>query len=389
MRKSLLLASGLLLTLCCWARQPRLDRIDSLVNQGLRAGDFPGAVVAVSRGDKTLYLKAFGNKQIVPERVPMTTKTLFDLASLSKCVGTTLAVMKLLEDGQIRLTDEVRHYFPAFKPWEDPETGEKVHITLRDLLSHVSGLSPYINVEAFVSRYGEHCPDTLMTFISTEVKRNFRPGTDFMYSCLNFITLQHVVEQVTGRPLNEYVEERFYRPMGLKHTCYFPLGADLRTPVAHQELIPLCAPTEVQADGLPLVAAVHDPIARRINAGVSGNAGVFSNAEDLLTLCRMLLDHRCLSRKAIELMCTIPPENDPKVGRALGWDKKSSHSGPRGDFFNPDTTIEHTGYTGTSIVIDFETRTILIILTNRVHPNDDGAVGRMRAQIANVVATSL
>ena len=339
-----------------------------------------------------MYLKAFGDKQVVPERIPMTTETMFDLASVSKCVGTTLAAMRLIERGEIRPKDEVRYFFPEFRPWIDPETGEKVHITIQDLMSHSSGLSPYINVESFVQQY-------LMRFIATEVKRNFRPRTEFMYSCLNYITLQHIIQQVSGRPLNEYVEENIFQPLGLEHTCYFPLGADLRTPAAHQDLIPLCAPTEVQADGLPLVAAVHDPIARRINAGVSGNAGVFSNAEDLAVICQMILnrgtrpvkiamksDPSLLMPATVRMMCTIPKENDPKVGRALGWDKKSDHSGLKGDYFNPDMTIEHTGYTGTSVLINFESRTALIILTNRVHPNDDGAVGRMRALIANVVA---
>ena len=100
----------------------------------------------------------------------------------------------------------------------------------------------------------------------------------------------------------------------------------------------------------------------------------------------MKSDPSLLMPATVRMMCTIPKENDPKVGRALGWDKKSDHSGLKGDYFNPDMTIEHTGYTGTSVLINFESRTALIILTNRVHPNDDGAVGRMRALIANVVA---
>ena len=382
MRKSLLLAAGLLLCSLASAQlkvvSPKmhgidpshLDRIDTLVVRNIHSGNIPGAVVAVVHGGDIVYLKAFGDKQVVPERIPMTTETMFDLASVSKCVGTTLAAMQLIERGEIR-----------------PKDG------------HSSGLSPYINVESFVQQYGENQPDSLMRFIATEVKRNFRPRTEFMYSCLNYITLQHIIQQVSGRPLNEYVEENIFQPLGLEHTCYFPLGADLRTPAAHQDLIPLCAPTEVQADGLPLVAAVHDPIARRINAGVSGNAGVFSNAEDLAVICQMILnrgtrpvkiamksDPSLLMPATVRMMCTIPKENDPKVGRALGWDKKSDHSGLKGDYFNPDMTIEHTGYTGTSVLINFESRTALIILTNRVHPNDDGAVGRMRAQIANVVA---
>ncbi len=156
---------------------------------------------------------------------------------------------------------------------------------------------------------------------------------------------------------------------------------------------------------MPLLGAVHDPLARLVGGGNSGNAGVFSDALDLSRICMMILrggnapsdkkhgfpkpSERILSRAAIRLMSTVPPENDPSVGRALGWDVSSAHSGLRGDFFNPETCLMHTGYTGTSILIDTETRTAVILLTNRVHPADDGAVGRTRALVANIVASSI
>jgi CubicO group peptidase (beta-lactamase class C family) len=333
-------------------------------------------------------MKAYGNKSLVPEKTPMTTGTMFDMASVSKCVGTTLSFMQLIDRGRVRLTDNVSMYIPGFKPWIDPETGEKVEITIRDLMTHSSGLTPYVNVASFVSKYGKNQPDTLMKVISTEVKRNFRPGTKFMYSCLNFITLQHVLENVTGERLCDYAQQNVFDALGLKHTCYNPSGANLE----------LCAPTEVQPDGLPLKGVVHDPIARVINNGNSGNAGVFSNAEDLSTIAIALLNggalpdgkgERILSQAAVKTMITIPSENAPCVGRALGWDVKSAHSGVKGDLFSRDKSICHTGYTGTSMVIDFETNTAVILLTNRVHPHDVGSVGRIRALVANIVAGSL
>ena len=130
-------------------------------------------------------------------------------------------------------------------------------------------------------------------------------------------------------------------------------------------------------------------MARRLNRGNSGNAGVFSNAEDLAVLCRSLMGtypRRILSPAAVRTMATIPPQVDPSVGRALGWDKQSVDSGLRGDLFDPETTLVHTGYTGTSLLIDLGSRTAVIILTNRVHPRDVGSVARLRAQIANIVA---
>lgn len=380
----------------------KLAQVDRVINEAITAKEIPGAVLSVVRGNDIVYLKAYGNKSVVPTVEPMTTETLFDLASVSKCVGTTLAFMQLIENGHVRLTDNVDRYIPNFKPWKDPESGETVDITIRDLLSHSSGLTPYINADTFVKEYGGNDPEKMEQYIATEIKRNFRPGTDFMYSCLNFVTLQRILERVTGEKLYEYAQKHVFDVLGLTHTCYFPL---IYTPAVSNsaELAGLCAPTEVQADGKPLVAQVHDPMARRIMGGNSGNAGVFSNAEDLSVICsaimnggvlvdkkgRILESTRILSPLTVRLMATIPPQNDPSVGRALGWDKKSSHSGPRGDLFNPETTIMHTGYTGTSIVIDTETKTAIILLTHRVHPEDKGGVGRLRALVANIVAGSI
>lgn len=380
----------------------KLAQVDRVINDAIAAKEIPGAVLSVVRGNDIVYLKAYGNKSVVPTVEPMTTETLFDLASVSKCVGTTLAFMQLIENGYVRLTDNVDRYIPNFKPWKDPESGETVDITIRDLLSHSSGLTPYINADTFVKEYGGNDPEKMEQYIATEIKRNFRPGTDFMYSCLNFVTLQRILERVTGEKLYEYAQKHVFDVLGLTHTCYFPL---IYTPAVSNsaELAGLCAPTEVQADGKPLVAQVHDPMARMIMGGNSGNAGVFSNAEGLSVICAAIMNGGCLVDKkgnslestrilsplTVRLMATIPPQNDPSVGRVLGWDKKSSHSGLRGDLFNPETTIMHTGYTGTSIVIDTETKTAIILLTHRVHPEDKGSVGRLRALVANIVAGSI
>ena len=375
----------------CGMDPDRLSLVDGVIEGAIREGAVPGAVLSVVRGERIVYLKAYGYKSVVPDTVKMTVETMFDLASLSKCVGTTLSFMQLIENGQVRLTDNVDRYIPGFKPWTDPQTGETVDITVRDLMTHSSGIAAYYDANRIVQRFGANQPDSLMRVIATEVRRYFRPGTGFLYSCLNFITLQHILENVTGQRLCDYAAEHVFAPLGLQHTCYFPLQDDLRTPAEHADLLPLVAPTAVQADGTPLLGAVHDPLARLANGGNSGNAGVFSNAEDLSRICMAIMDGggKILSPAAVELMCTIPPENDPAVGRALGWDKKSPHSGPRGDLFDPDTTLEHTGYTGTSIVIDMKTKTAVILLTHRVHPVDEGGVGRMRAQVANIVASSL
>ena len=369
----------------------KLEQVDRVIEEAIADKTIPGAVISVVRDDRIVYLKAYGNKSLVPKKRPMTTDTMFDLASVSKCVGTTLSFMQLIENGYVRLTDNVDRYIPGFKPWEDPQTGEKVDITIRDLMTHSSGLDAYIGVDKYVAEFGENTPDELETYIATRVKRNFRPGTQCLYSCLNFVTLQRILERVTGEKLYEYAESHVFTPLGLKHTCYFPLDVKGR-----DKLKSLCAPTEVQADGKPLLGEVHDPMARRVNSGNSGNAGVFSNAEDMSVICAAIMnggalpgkegESRILGPLTVDLMCKAPVQNDPMVGRALGWDKDGWNPGTRGDIFDPETSIWHTGYTGPSVVIDMKTKTAVIILANRVHPEDKGSLGRLRAQVANIVA---
>lgn len=371
----------------------RLALIDSTVEASIDAGDIPGAVVGVVRRDALVYKKASGVKSLVPEKVTMTEETMFDLASVSKCVSTTVAIMQLIETGKVRLVDPVSYYLPEFKPWVDPATGEKVQITVQDLLTHSSGLDPYLpDVPAFVQEHGENCPDALMNWIATEAGRNFRPRTQQLYSCLNFITLQNILEKVTGERLCEYAQTHIFDVLGLRHTTYFPLydGAPYRPDLAQ-----LCAPTEVLADGHVLQAAVHDPTARLVNGGNSGNAGVFSTVEDLAILSACLLNegswngHRILSPLTVRQMFRIPETNAPEVARALGWDTYSLSPYTCGDVFNPATVRGHTGYTGTSLILDLETRTAVIILTNRVHPMDAGSASRLRSTIASIVASAI
>jgi len=363
----------------------KLSQVDAIVDSFVADGSIPGAVLSVVRDDRIVYLKAYGNRQVVPDTLAMTTETVFDLASVSKCVGTTLAFMQLVENGKVRLTDNVKMYIPDFAPWTDPDTGKKVDITVRDLLTHTSGIAPYISVPSYVERFGAATPDSLIRYIATEVRRNFRPGTDYMYSCLNFVTLQNILQNVTGEKLCDYVRKNVFDVLGLKHTCYLPEG----------ETLALCAPTEVQPDGLPLVGQVHDPMARVVNCGNSGNAGVFSSAEDLSVIAAAIMNggsingHRILSPLTVETMATVPPENNPAVGRALGWDNCSDSAGLRGDLFSRTRTLCHTGYTGTSMIMDLDSKTAVILLTNRVHPYDEGGCGRLRALVANAVAGSI
>lgn len=369
-----------------------LDRIDDVIAQSIADGNCPGAVVAVIQGEKTVFMRAYGNASVVPDTVAMTTDRVFDLASLSKCVGTTLSFMQLIEQGKVSLDDLVSKYIPDFAPWRDSISGETVDITVRDVMTHSSGLDPYPDVPACVDRFGEDCPDSLMHHIAAESGRNFRPGTDFMYSCLNFVTVQHILENVTGERLCDYAQKNVFNVLGLKETRYWP-NTSLKSEIDLAKIVP----TEVQENGIPLVGEVHDPLARCLNGGNSGNAGVFSCAEDLAKIAVAIMhggampdgSHRILAPETVELMTTVPEQNAPEVGRALGWDTSSSHAHIRGAILSRDKCICHTGYTGTSMVIDLDRQIAVIILAHRVHPSDAGSMAATRRQVADIVGETL
>ena len=371
----------------------RLSLIDSTVNAAIEAGEIPGAVVGVVRHGALVYEKAFGYKSVYPEKDTMTVETMFDLASISKCVGTTLSVMQLVETGKLRLVDPVSYYFPDFKPWEDPVTHEKVQIKVQDLLTHSSGLEAYLpDVPAYISEFGENSPDSLMMYISTRIKRKFRPGTQQLYSCLNFITLQNILEKITGERLCDYARKNVFDVLGLQHTTYFPLYGE---PACREGLEELCAPTEMLPEGSVLKAQVHDPTARLANAGNSGNAGVFSNVEDLAVVAAALLNggsykgRRILSPLTVQKMFMVPENNAPEVARALGWDTYYLSPYTSGCIFNPSTVRGHTGYTGPSLIMDLESDTAVIVLAHRVHPVDKGSTSRLRSTVASIVASSI
>lgn len=403
--RTILLASALLAAACVpkEAGHLKMDTeqlalIDSAVNATIAQGEIPGAVVGIVHDGKLVYEKAFGNQSVLPDTVAMTVETLFDMASVSKCIGTTIAVMQLVEQGKLRLVDPVDSYFPDFRPWVDPLTGERVPITVQQLLTHSSGLDAYLpDVASFLERYGFNCPDTLKSYICTRTGRNFRPGTQQLYSCLNFITLQYIVEQITGERLCDYVQRNVFDVLGLEHTCYFPVDAPENDASAlrRQALAELCAPTELLPNGHLLKAEVHDPIAFRINGGNSGNAGVFSNVEDLAVIATALMDggayegRRILSPLTVQRMFAIPATDAPEVGRALGWDSYAASPYTSGDVFPLEQLRGHTGYTGTSLLLDPPTRTAVIILTHRVHPEDKGSIARLRSVIASIAAASL
>ena len=365
--------------------EARLVKVDDIINASIEENVIPGAVLAVVRDGKLAYIKAYGNKSVYPNVEPMTENTVFDLASCSKVVGTAMSMAHLMERGGFRLTDRVDMYIPGFQPYVDPKTGEKVNIRIVDLLTHSSGLPSYVSPEVVIKAKGAADPDSLMSYICT-MKRIYKPTTQFEYSCLNFITLQNVLQNITGKKLADYAQENIFDVLGMKNTTYMASKKP--------EILPLVAPTEKQPDGNCLIGEVHDPLARVMNHGNSGNAGVFSNAEDLAILAAALMNDgningkQVLGKLTVETMITVPEETKA-LGRSLGWDNYSSYASNRGNLFHQTKTFGHTGYTGTSIIIDPVSKTAVILLAHRVHPADKGSAVRLRALVANTVAGSI
>ena len=379
----------------------KLMYADEAIEEAIANKEIPGAVLAVVRNGKMAYLKAYGNKRIYPNTEPMTANTIFDMASCSKSMSTAICTMILAERGKIRLLDPVSRYIPGFKDWESEDGKDKKVIRITDLLTHSSGLPPYAPAAELEKKYGSPNPTGLMEYIAG-CKRDFKPQTDFKYSCLNFITLQHIIEAVSGQSLRDFARENIFNVLGMNHTDYLPCQRDKNgqwVNTANSRLSTLdfqltrVAPTEKQPNGQVLCGQVHDPLARILNGGISGNAGVFSCAEDIAILCAALQNggewngRRILSPQGVKTMRTVP-RSTAALGRSLGWDVFTAYASNSGDFFSPNT-YGHTGYTGTSIVIDPDNDTSVILLINAVHPEDGHSVVRLRSLVANVVASSL
>ncbi len=358
----------------------RLQLADKLIENAIADSVIPGAVLLVARDNKIVYRKAYGYRQLVPVKRKMEINTIFDLASVTKPVATATSAMILLERGQLRLKDRVSDFLPQFK--RENRFGKPIRII--HLLTHTSGLPPYAPVKELKEKYGSPNPDSLIAYIA-RMPLEHEPGTYFKYSCLNFITLQNIIQTITGQSLKTFSEQNIFKPLGMHDTFYLP----------PKDKINRCAATEIQPDGRVLLGVVHDPLARVMNGGISGNAGLFSTADDLAVYAAMLLNKgswhgkRILSKRTVEAMIRIP-KGFEQFGRALGWDVSSDYNSNIGDLFG-NRAFGHTGYTGTSITIDPQSRTVIILLTNRVHPHDlhGGDVVRLRGRIANIVASSI
>jgi len=350
---------------------PGAADIDAVIGQAIRDNRLPGAVLVAGHQGRIVYRKAYGNRALVPAVEPMTVDTIFDCASLTKVIATTSAMMKLFEQGKVRIADPVTVYLPEFQGGHSP-------VTVRDLMTHYSGLPPDLKLVPAWSGY-----DTGIKMALTVTPAS-PPETHFVYSDINFNLAAEIVHRVSGEMLNDFCRRNIFEPLGMKETQFLPA----------ESLRPRIAPTERQPAGEILRGVVHDPTARFMG-GVAGDAGLFSTADDLGRFCQMMLNRGSLDGARVFSPLTVDyfTSSQSPIGqmdiRGLGWDIDSKYSGNRGELFPKGQSYGHTGFTGTSVWIDPVSQTFVILLANSVHPKVRPAVTSIRGRVATVVAANV
>jgi len=363
-------------------RPAKLAAMDAAVTNAIASGRLPGGVLWLERrGDS--HVRAYGQRSVRPNREPMTVDTVFDAASLTKAVVTTPCILRLVEQGRVDLDAPVGRYLEGF-------TGDgRETITVRQLLTHVSGLPPGLPR----SPAWRGASNALALARSQPLMEP--PGTRFRYSDINFILLGLIIEKASGQPIDEFATNTLFAPLRMNHSGFLPFSPtetnDLPRNLPTQG-IAMIAPTEELAGPVVLRGIVHDPTTRRLG-GVAGHAGLFTTAADLARFSRMVLNggtldgQTLLKPETIRQMTSVQtPPGLPR--RGLGWDIDSPYAGPRGNLF-PLGSYGHTGWTGTSLWIDPFSQTFLIFLSNRNHPSEDGNILPLRRELGTLAAEAV
>jgi uncharacterized protein YbbC (DUF1343 family)/CubicO group peptidase (beta-lactamase class C family) len=356
----------------------KLARVDAAIEMAIAEKKVPGAVVLVGRHGRIAWVKAYGLRAVEPSPEPMTRDTIFDMASLTKPIATATSAMILLERGRFHLDDALAQHLPDF------DNHGKGAIRVEHLMRHRAGLI----ADNPLSDYGGTIDESWRHLANLDLKSP--PGERFVYSDVGFMVLGRLVERLAGTDLNTFSRNAIFGPLGMTDTGFIPLGAVRENDKALHDRT---APTE-RANGTMLRAIVHDPRSRALG-GVAGHAGLFSTADDLAVYAQMLLAGgtgpngvRILKPETVQAMLD-PGDTPPRQRRGLGWDIATSYSGPRGKRFGP-RSFGHTGFTGTSIWIDPETDTFVILLTSRLHPDGkQPAPNRLRSEVATLVAEAI
>ncbi|MFV1980944.1 MAG: serine hydrolase domain-containing protein, partial [Rhodothermia bacterium] len=353
-----------------------LSRLDTLLWNAIGDSAFPGAALAVGRGEVIARADGFGYLKYDSEQ-RITPKSLFDLASLTKVAATTPAIMVLYERGLIELNEPLATYLPEFG------AAGKDSVTVRQILTHTSGLSPFYSFE----RMGITTPSGIIDFIAAD-SLMYKPDSLYRYSDLGMIMLAKAVERITDQEFGAFLAENVYEPLGMHDTGFRPAGG--------KGIDSTVVPTEVDTVfRMRLVQGeVHDERAW-VLGGTAGHAGLFSTAEDLAKYASMLLNGgvgngvRIFQPETVSLFTTRFP-NDIGHTRALGWDTKSDEGySSAGQFFGP-RSFGHTGFTGTSLWMDPDANVFVILLTNRVYPTRmNRKLFSIRPRVADIVFLSI
>ena len=350
------------------ASDERLDAgrtapIDFLMERAISSNLIAGGVVVVGNHDGILYATGRGRLNAHPDAPMLDERTMFDVASLTKVIATTPAVMKLLDEGRISLQDPLSRWFPEFK---GPGRGE---ITILHLLTHTSGLADFEL---------RHWQSMRTAIHKAAVQKNrLRPGSRFNYADINFILLGELVHRVSGRTLDTYCREEIFVPLGARETMFLP-PSDLTDSIA---------PTLGLNGG-----TVQDANARRLGS-VAGHAGLFSSARDLALFARLMLGggaidgKRILSEQTVRQMTAPYICNNGGVVRCLGWDMESPYSAPKGSFFS-EASFGHTGYSGSSIWIDPKQDQFVVMLTTRINYRDTRLFNQLRRNVSTIAAAA-
>jgi CubicO group peptidase (beta-lactamase class C family) len=370
------------------------NSVSNAVEEAVAQGVFPGAVLLVGKKDKIVYEQAFGWRSLIPSQSVMQTSTIFDLASLTKPLATTVAMMLLVSDRKVRLDDQVTRFAPPFG------VSGKSAVTFRHLLAHCSGLPawrPYYEEIIKAEKEGK------INFVASRAARHYvfeaiqrekplaPPGTQSLYSDLGFIILGEIVEALSGQTLDRFCQDGIFKPLGLQSTSFVDITR-LRSR-SIQPVEEMIAATE----NCPwrkkiLCGEVHDDNAYAVG-GVAGHAGLFSSARDIHHLLARL--NRCLSGQDTFLPQTVVHEflsRDKTVedsSFALGWDTPSESKSASGKYFSPHS-VGHLGFTGTSVWWDLEKNCHIVLLSNRVHPTrDNEKIREFRPYIHDLIMTIL
>jgi CubicO group peptidase (beta-lactamase class C family) len=405
------------------APTPDFATVSKLMNDAIAAHRLPGAVVVIGHGGEVVFHQAYGSRKLAGEpgldgspapAEPMTEDTIFDMASLTKSLATATAVMQLYEQGKVAFDDPVQLYLAGFNAANDPQ---RAKVTVRMLLTHTSGETGDVDLKDPWGLDGADKTEGLRRALTTPLESG--PGERFRYSDINFILLGALLENVTGKAEDVYVQEHVFAPLGMDETRYLPPAS----------LLPRIAPTARDEEGKLLRGTVHDTTARRMG-GVAGHAGVFSTAHDVSIYAQALLDRLAgrpssfpLTQATLQLMtspqqpgrtaqqleaandatreavATNPNTADPLLAphypaitgqnlRGFGWDIDTRLSTPRGLVF-PVGSFGHTGFTGTTLWIDPGSDTYVVLLSNSIHVRGSPPIQELRGDVATATARAL